>query len=90
MRAQIGLLLAACLAVGACSTGGTLSDTSSVPVKTSAAEAMSRSAALAQPDAAPQCITEGCCTGHGDVAYIQPDRFIMCTDGEPSRICDCH
>ena len=38
----------------------------------------------------PACITEGCCAGHGTVAYIQPDRFIMCTDGQASQICDCH
>lgn len=39
---------------------------------------------------APSCKLDGCCEGHGDVAYVQPDRFIMCTDGEPSQICDCH
>jgi len=38
----------------------------------------------------PACNLEGCCAGHGEVAYLQPDRFVMCTDGEPSRICDCH
>jgi hypothetical protein len=43
-----------------------------------------------QPLIAPACKMEGCCEGHGEVAYLQPDRFIMCTDGEPSQICDCH
>jgi len=38
----------------------------------------------------PACNLEGCCAGHGEVAYLQPDRFVMCTDGEASRICDCH
>ena len=36
------------------------------------------------------CNLAGCCAGHGEVAYLQPDRFVMCTDGEPSMICDCH
>jgi hypothetical protein len=36
------------------------------------------------------CNLEGCCAGHGKVAYLQPDRFVMCTDGAPSTICDCH
>jgi hypothetical protein len=39
---------------------------------------------------APACKLDGCCEGHGQVAYLQPDKFVMCTDGEPSRICDCH
>jgi hypothetical protein len=39
---------------------------------------------------APQCKIEGCCEGHGDVAYVQPDYLIICTDGQPSEICDCH
>lgn len=38
----------------------------------------------------PTCNLEGCCEGHGDVAYLAPDKFIMCTDGEASQICDCH
>lgn len=39
---------------------------------------------------APECKLEGCCEGHGKVAYVQPDRNIMCTDGTSSQICDCH
>jgi hypothetical protein len=39
---------------------------------------------------APQCKIEGCCEGHGEVAYVQPDYLIICTDGQPSEICDCH
>jgi hypothetical protein len=38
----------------------------------------------------PACKLEGCCEGHGAVAYVQPDKFVMCTDGSPSQICDCH
>lgn len=44
----------------------------------------------AQTRMVPACKLDGCCRGHGEVAYVQPDRFIMCTDGETSRICDCH
>ena len=84
MRAQIGLLLAACLGASACSTE------TPKGVDTAKAAPVSAAATLERPDLAPQCITQGCCAGHGEVAYIQPDRFIMCTDGEPSRICDCH
>ena len=36
------------------------------------------------------CKVEGCCAGHGEVARVQPDKLIICTDGEPSQICDCH
>jgi len=39
---------------------------------------------------APYCQLQGCCAGHGEVAYLQPDKIIMCTDGRPSEICDCH
>lgn len=39
---------------------------------------------------APLCKIDGCCEGHGTVGYVQPDKFIMCTDGSPSQICDCH
>jgi hypothetical protein len=39
---------------------------------------------------APACKLQGCCMGHGDVAYMQSDLIVMCTDGEASRICDCH
>lgn len=39
---------------------------------------------------APACRLDGCCAGHGEVAYLQPDKFVMCTDGETSQICDCH
>jgi len=39
---------------------------------------------------APQCVVEGCCEGHGDVAFLQMDKAIMCTDGTASEICDCH
>jgi hypothetical protein len=39
---------------------------------------------------APACKLQGCCIGHGDVAYLQSDLIVMCTDGEASRICDCH
>jgi len=46
--------------------------------------------ARTDPMIAPTCRIEGCCQGHGDVAYMQPDKIIMCTDGEPSAICDCH
>jgi len=38
----------------------------------------------------PACKIEGCCEGHGTVAYVQPDKFVMCTDGSPSQLCDCH
>jgi hypothetical protein len=40
--------------------------------------------------AVPTCNFNGCCQGHGDVAFVQPDKAIMCTDGTPSEICDCH
>jgi hypothetical protein len=40
--------------------------------------------------AVPSCNFNGCCQGHGDVAFVQPDKAIMCTDGTPSEICDCH
>lgn len=39
---------------------------------------------------APLCDVKGCCQGHGQVAYVQPDKAIMCTDGSTSDICDCH
>jgi len=39
---------------------------------------------------APQCVVEGCCEGHGKVAFVQMDKAIMCTDGTASEICDCH
>jgi hypothetical protein len=36
------------------------------------------------------CKIDGCCAGHGEVARVQPDKLIICTDGTPSEICDCH
>lgn len=39
---------------------------------------------------APMCKTDGCCAGHGDVALVQRDFAIICTDGQASDICDCH
>ena len=45
---------------------------------------------LSDKSPVPMCRIEGCCQGHGNVAYMQPDKIIMCTDGQPSEICDCH
>lgn len=39
---------------------------------------------------APMCKVDGCCAGHGEVAYVQRDFAIICTDGQASDICDCH
>jgi len=36
------------------------------------------------------CNVQGCCVGHGGVAALQPDRLLMCRDGQVSQICDCH
>lgn len=41
-------------------------------------------------DLSQSCNIEGCCAGHGDHGVLQPDRIIMCADGTPSLICDCH
>jgi hypothetical protein len=65
----------ACLAMGACA---------STPVPVAVPADQSKNIV------SPACKLEGCCEGHGQVALLQPDRFVMCTDGEPSRICDCH
>lgn len=40
--------------------------------------------------AGPACKLDGCCQGHGEVAYLQRDLIVMCTDGSPSLTCDCH
>ena len=40
--------------------------------------------------ASPACRLENCCAGRGDVAYMQADWFVICADGLPSDVCDCH
>lgn len=42
------------------------------------------------PVTAPICRVEGCCPGRGEKAYLQSDWFVICADGLPSDICDCH
>jgi hypothetical protein len=46
-------------------------------------------AAVSSPPA-PICRVEGCCPGRGEIAYVQPDLLVICGDGLPSEICDCH
>jgi hypothetical protein len=77
------------LALTACAGEPDRSGTASPSSAVGSAAARS---ALAIPGAnfVPLCKLEGCCAGHGAIAYVQPDKFIMCTDGEPSQICDCH
>jgi hypothetical protein len=43
-----------------------------------------------RPNPAPYCKIEGCCQNHGGGGYLQPDKLIICADGQPSEICDCH
>ena len=43
-----------------------------------------------RPTAVAECRLEGCCRDHGEVAYLQRDLAVICTDGTASTICDCH
>ncbi len=42
------------------------------------------------PPPSDTCRLEGCCAGRGEKAYLQSDWYVMCPDGLPSDVCDCH
>jgi hypothetical protein len=73
--AQISFALTCAVLIAACAPNPPIASPQAVPVRRTVA---------------PVCKLQGCCVGHGDVAYLQSDLIVMCTDGEPSRICDCH